>query len=154
MVAVNQSDGNAQNQDLPIASAFFGAVAGLTNAAAQNVPPGTGAQTSLTSTAGIIVSRPGVTLTRMRVRFVGDAANVAGQTLTFQLLRSTDGGLNFSAVAAAVVAGLATTAGSKVGTVDFTATPLGLNDGNILRVTSTPSAALTVAVSDISVSLS
>lgn len=126
--------------------AAFSAQASLTNAAAQNVPPSALA-TSLTDTLGVLVLRPGCVITRMRVRFTGDVLNIGGQTITVQLLN------NGVAHASGVIAGIATTAGALTGAVDFAATPLAPVVGDVLRVTITPSGALTAVVTDVMVAV-
>lgn len=146
MTAPNQAF-LAQSQDLPAASLTFGALASVVTASAQVIPPGGGAAASSTTGAtGVNVTRS-ITLTRLRVRFVGDAANVGGQTLSFQVLK------NGVAHASAVIAGLATTAGTKTSSVDFAATPLNVVDGDLVQVTVTPSALLTAVVTSMDVSV-
>lgn len=145
MTAPNQAF-LAQNQDLPPFSLIFGARASVVTASAQIFPPGGGAAaSSTTGDTGIVATRP-VTITRMYVRFVGDAANVGGQTMSFQLLK------NGVAHASAIVSGLATTAGTKTGNVDFVATPLSLVAGDFVQLIGTPSALLTAVVTSVDVS--
>jgi len=146
MTAPNQAF-LAQAQDLPGASFTFGALASVVTASAQVIPPGGGAAASSTTGASAALVGRSITVTRLRVRFTGDAANVGAQTLTFQVLK------NGVAHASAVISGLATTAGVKTGNVDFVATPLGLVDGDNVQVTLTPSALLTAVVTSVDVAL-
>lgn len=150
MTAVNQAF-QAQTQDLPAGSASFAAAASLANAAAQFVPPSALA-TSLTQTPGVLFVEAR-TITKMRVVLTGDAANVAGQTISIQLNRSV-GGAAYGAVAAAVITGIATTAGVKTGSVDFTSSPLQVAAGDILSPALTPSALLTAVVTNVMIAVS
>jgi hypothetical protein len=136
----------AKNADIPPFMLYFSADASVVTAAAQNVPP-SGTVTSTTGTRGIVSGRNTSVISRARVRFVGDAANVGGQTIQLAVL------VNGVAIATAILATpLATTAGVKSGTVDFT--PTTLAEGDVVRVTLTPSALLTAVVTDASVTLS
>lgn len=134
----------ARSSQLPVNKFQFGAALGLVNAAAQFIPPYHGALTVLTTTPGSIVATENQSLIiSMRVRYVGDAANVAGQTLSFQLLQ------NGVAVPAAVIASLATTAGAQTGSVNFQTAGVAVAEGDVFTCTVTPSAALTAAVTGI-----
>lgn len=137
----------AKNADIPPLMLHFCADASVVNAAAQNVPPGFAAATSTTSTAGYTCGRNTSVISRCRVTFTGDAANVGGQTIQVAVF------VNGVAIASAVLTtALATTAGAKSGTVDFT--PTTLAEGDVVRVTLTPSALLTAVVTNPTVVLS
>lgn len=139
-----------ETADGPINGGQFSAQSSLVNAAAQFVPQGA-ALTALAGTAGagngITVMAVNRIISRMRAQFIGNAANVAGQTVTIILL------LDGVAIAGATSGALATTAGLKTsGVVEFTA-PITLTDGQRLTCTLTPSAGLTAAVTDVDVAV-
>lgn len=137
---------SAQNADIPTAIFEFQANASTTTAGAQNIPK-SGLATSDTATIGTLSGRNTSVISRMRVRFVGDAANVAGQTVNFALL------VNGVAIATATLAtALATTAGTKTSSVDFTPTPIA--EGDYVRCTVTPSAGLTAVLTNVNVVVS
>jgi len=136
---------DAYNADVPPYSLEFSADASTVNAVAQNIPK-SGTVTVDGGTRGQLCGRNTTVISRLRVRFVGNSAN-AGQTIQFAVL------VNGAAIASAALATpLATTAGTKTGTVDFTATTLA--EGDVVRVTLLPSAGLTAAVTDINAALS
>lgn len=134
------SDGSGTITIVPPVKANFAAEASLTNAAAQFVPP-SGAVTSLTVNLGVLQANAGK-VSRFFVNFVGDAANVAGQTITANWL------LNGAPIAGASVAGIATTAGSQAGNVVL-GTPVALAAGDIITMTITPSAVLTAVCTNV-----
>ncbi len=137
----------ARASQLALNKGQFGAALGLVTAAAQFLCPYHGPLSVLTTTPGsIIVEENQSLIQQMRVRFTGDAANVAGQTLTFQLY--ADG----VAVTAGVSTALATTAGVKVETITF-ATAVVFTEHTVLTCTATPSVTLTAAVTGITVAL-
>lgn len=141
----NQNE-HAHNADIPTAIFEFSADASTVNAVAQNIPK-SGTVTVDGGTRGQLSGRNTSVISRLRVRFVGNVANVAGQTIQFAVL------VNGAAIASAVLATpLATTAGTKTGTVDFT--PTTIAEGDVVRVTLLPSAGLTAAVTDINAALS
>ena len=136
---------SAYNADVPTAIFEFAANASTVTATAQNVPK-SGLATSDTATIGQLSGRNTSVISRMRVRFVG-AANVSGQTLNAAIL--VDG----VAIASATLAvPLATTAGVKTGTVDFT--PTTIAEGAYVRATITPSATLDVVLTNVNIALS
>jgi hypothetical protein len=136
---------NSGQVDAGSTKAAWGAATSLTAAAAQNVPPGGGgATTSTTDTVGVPMSSQ-TNLTQMTVAFVGNALNVAGQTVTIQLLDNGAPILN-----AAVT--LPTTAGLHQGTFWYGPTPAALTD--VIRCTATPSDALTAAITDLQITTS
>ena len=137
---------SAYNADVPTAIFEFAANASTVTATAQNVPK-SGLATSDTATIGHLSGRNTSVISRMRVRFVGDAANVGGQTVNVALL--VDG----VAIASATLAvPLAATAGTKTGTVDFT--PTAIAEGAYVRCTITPSALLTAVLTNVNVAVS
>ena len=140
----------AKNQDLPAASASFAAASSLVNAAAQFVPP-SALLSSLTQTPGVLFV-DARTVTRMRIVFTDRIANVGGQTISVQLNRSVAGAA-YGAIAAAVITGIATTAGAQTGYVDFTSSPLQVAAGDILSPSITPSGILTAAVTNVMISV-
>lgn len=121
----------------------FGASSSLTNAAAQTVYPGSQQATVLAATdaLGIIVAAPDV-LSSVTVKHTGDALNVAGQQVVYDVL------VNGASVATVTIAANAsTTTTTQLGTAVVLAV------GDIVRVTATPSAALTAAVKDVQASI-
>jgi hypothetical protein len=140
-------DFHAQNADIPAAIFEWAADASTTTGAAQNIPA-SGLATSDTATVGHYSGRNTSVISRMRVRFVGHAGNVAGQTVNFAIL------VNGVAIATATLATpLATTAGVKTDVVNFT--PTTLAEGDVVRCTLTPSAAgLSNALTNINVAVS
>lgn len=119
----------------------FGAAASLVNAAAQTVYPGSQQATVLAATdaLGYVVEAKSV-VGLFRVQHTGNAANIAGQTVAYDILVN---GVSMVTVT------LATTAGVKTGAAEFAAGAIVLQPGDIVRVTATPSAVLTAAVADI-----
>lgn len=145
---INGQEVSHSNQ-LPLNKGLFYCAASLTNAAAQYMPPSALA-TTLTANTGILVTMGGTNqsvISGFRVRFTGDAANGAGQTVTFQILQ------NGVAVASGVSTALATTAGVKTDSVSLATSPITLSDGDRIAITLTPSAGLTAVLTDISVAL-
>ena len=123
------------------------AATGLVDASRQCVPP-CALSTVLSSTIvyGVTMARAG-SLSHLEASFVGDATNVAGQTVAVKLMKSAAGGGSWLDVAGAVVT-LAATAGNKSGSVDFTAVPYAA--GDIFALSITPSAILTAPVTSVS----
>ncbi len=119
------------------------AAASLTNGAVQWIPVGTGSATSLTELVPQLAIRRSQ-LTAFAIRYIGNVANIAGQTLTFF------GRLNGATFL--IVAGLATTAGAKTSNGVFT-TAIDLAKGDVLELGLEPSAALTAVVTHVTVSL-
>ncbi len=132
-----------------IMCARWAADASLVNAAAQFIPM-YGAATSLTAVTGAMNPGPR-SIGQIDVAFTGNAANVAGQTVTIKIQRSTDHGATFADVTGATSGALATTAGAKHAEIAFTAVTLA--DGDILQAVITPSAALTAVVTTVSVAV-
>lgn len=123
--------------------ASFGAdVCLVTQTTPQFVPPGSRTTTSTTANVGVLQETVG-TVSTLCVNFIGDAANVGGQTLTFQLLRSV-GGAAAAAVAGAVTAAIPTTAGAHSATVSFTGVSVAV--GDILTLTAAVGVAPLTAV--------
>jgi hypothetical protein len=120
-----------------------GANASLTNQAAQWIPVGSGAATSLTAIAYQLAVRNDQITTAV-IRYIGDAANVAGQTITFF------GRLNGATFL--IVAGLPSTANAHTSRVTF-ATPIDIAVGDVLELGLEPSAALTAVLTLVAVSL-
>lgn len=149
MTTPNSPGHDLETADGPLNAGSFAAQASLVNAAAQTVPP-SGAVTALAGTAGATLGLKckalGRIISRASFRFVGDAANVAGQTATIIIL------LNGVAIPGATSGALATTAGAKTADVDFTS-PVTLTDGDRLTCTLTPSAGLTAVLTDVEVTL-
>lgn len=126
--------------------ATFSADASLVNAAAQYVPPGGRAATSLTQLAGLMQSQPG-TITGVDVAFTGDVANVA-QTVVVKIQRSIDHGATFVDVAGATSGPIATTAGVHFASVTM-GVPVVKSEGDILQAIFTPSALLGAVVTNV-----
>jgi len=145
----NQNE-HAHNADIPAAIFEFGANASTVTGAAQNIPPA-GLATSDTATVGRYSGRNTSAITRIRVRFVGDAANVAGQTINFSVIILTAAGVT-TTYASVLATPLASTAGIKTSTAELTPTTIG--EGDLVRVTLTPSAGLTAVLTNVSVVLS
>ena len=141
----------AQTTELPFSKATFCALLSLVNAADQNVPPGFGAVSSLTSIAGYLVTSPKTAIGGYRVQLTGDAANVAGQTISVRLVYLRAGVLA-DVPGSIVETPISTTAGQKNGGKDFAAF-FQAQAGDVIRAILTPSAALTAAVSDAMISL-
>ncbi len=118
----------------------FGAVTSLVNAAAQYVPAGGGAATTLTALPGIRASRDG-TISGLAAGFTGDAANVGGQTMLVEIFKN--------GVLVISIAALPTTAGAQAGTA--TAANARYVTGDVLQCVVTPSGALTAAVTQLTV---
>jgi hypothetical protein len=116
----------------------FGAINSTTAAAAQNIPHGVGAATLTNLSIGAFAARDFL-LATLEYFFIGDAANVAGQTVTIGVY--VDGVL----IPGASVAGVATTAGVHQGEVPFT--PFFVGKRKTVTVRITPSALLTNALS-------
>ena len=57
-------------------------------------------------------------------------------------------------VTAAVITGIATTAGAQTGTVDFVSSPLNVAAGDVLSPSVTPSAGLGAVVTNLAISVS
>ena len=124
----------------------FGAFTSLTTAVQQAIPLGSGATTSSADLVlGSLMSRAGQ-ISNLAIQHTGSAANIAGQTITYQVFK------NGVAVAAAILAGVATTAGVKTGNVQFA--PVAFAIGDVLTVQMLPSAILTAALTDVMASIS
>lgn len=124
----------------------FNAAASLTTAVPQNVPPGALLCSSANLGLGLLAGDP-YTISKMRIRFMGDAANVAGQTITCSI--AIDGVL-----LAATLAGIPTTAGTKVAAQTLGAPFTTGAEGEVVSVQILPSAALTAAITNVMVTLS
>lgn len=120
---------------------FYGAFASLATAVAQAIPPGSGASTSSSDLVEGILAPISGYVSAFRVQFVGNALNVAGQTVTATLLK------NGVAVTGASIAGIVTTAGTKTGSVLFA--QVAYVGGDVFTVTITPSAPLTAVLTDV-----
>lgn len=132
----------AQSTQLALNKGFFACAQSLTNAAEQFVPPYNGSTTSLTvNTWGIICRSTTSTIESFVFSFLGDAANVGGQTIVGKLYYLRGGSLTLLGTSSA----LATTAGVKSTTVTLTAT-FTPQDGDVLVASITPSALLTAQV--------
>ncbi len=128
---------------------IWAADASLVNAAAQFIPMG-GTVTLLTAGAGIMqcAGRP---LSKLNVAFQGNVLNVAGQTATIKIQRSTDHGATFADVAGATSGALATTAGANSASIAFASVLIA--EGDVLQAVITPSAILTAVLTNIEVAL-
>lgn len=117
----------------------FGANAGLTTAAAHYLGVGVlpTAASSVSAQAGALVTRAR-TVRRLSVSFLGDAANVAGQTIVARAL------LDEVPIPGLVTTGVATTAGRHTAEIEL-ATPVAVPAASRLTVSLTPSAPLTAA---------
>jgi hypothetical protein len=123
----------------------FSAFASLATAVQQAIPPGSGATTSSADTVlGAIATKAGF-ITQMAVQHTGNAANVAGQTITYQVFK------NGVAVATASIAGVVTTAGVKKSSLTFAAVAIAV--GDVLVMQMLPSAVLTAALTDVMASV-
>lgn len=133
----------------PMQLAQFSADVSLVTAAAQYVPPGGRVATSLTALAGFMQAISG-TITGLDVAFIGNVLNIAGQTITVKIQRSTDHGATFADVPGATSGPIATTAGAQSASVTMT-TPITKGEGDILQAILTPSALLTAVVTNVAV---
>lgn len=121
-------------------------LSGLGSNAVQNVPPGSSLVTSSANlTLGYLMTAGGAgsvqNLSRLDIQLIGDALNVAGQTITITLLD------NGAAIPGAVITGIPTTAGTQVASLDF---PFYLiAAGRTLTAHIQPSAVLTAPVTDV-----
>lgn len=117
----------------------FGANAGLTTAAAHYLGVGVvpTAASSVSAQAGALVTRAR-TVRKLSVSFLGDAANVAGQTIVARAL------LDEVPIPGLVTTGVATTAGRHTAEIEL-ATPVAVPAASRLTVSFTPSAPLTAA---------
>lgn len=141
----------AHNADLPCAIFAFEANISTTTGAAQNIPK-SGLITSDTATVGQLSGRGTSWISRFRAQFVGDAGNVAGQTINFSVIVLSAAGVT-TTYANVLTTPLATTAGTKrTGAVELT--PFVVNEGDLVRCVLTPSAGLTAGVTNIAVALS
>jgi hypothetical protein len=123
----------------------FAAFASLTTAAEQAIPPGSGATTSTADVVlGAIAAKAGF-ISQMAIQHTGAAGNVAGQTITYRVIK------NGAAVAGASIAGIATTAGVKTSQLTFTAVAFAA--GDVIGLELLPSALLTTALSDVMASV-
>jgi Neuraminidase (sialidase) len=127
----------------------WSADASLVNAAAQFIPSGA-LVTQLAQSSGVMQSSPRY-VSKLDVAFIGDVANVAGQTATIKIVKSTDNGVTWADLAGATSGALATTAGAKQSKILFTAVLLA--EGTLLAAVVTPSALLTQPLTLISVGL-
>jgi len=145
-IGINLStDFDVVGGNLVLAADRFGVGANdsLTTSATQWIQPGSGLVTSTANIAPAIAIRNG-TLTTYALRFDGDAANVAGQTVQF--FCRLDG------TPFLLVAGLATTAGAKFST-GLLAVPQPFVIGSRIEIALEPSAVLSAALHLICVSL-
>ncbi len=117
--------------------------ASLTNNQTQWIPPGNGLATSLTDVSPTMAIRED-TLTQFTLRFVGDAANIAGETLDF--FARVDGQTFLIAAAVPTTAGIQ----SRSGTLPL---PIVVGRGTKIDIGLDPSAVLTAVVTLIAVSL-
>jgi lysophospholipase L1-like esterase len=131
----------------PVTEPFiFSAFTSLLPAAAQALPPGSGASASSSDlTLGAIAPTAG-SISRMAVKFTGNAANVGGQTATFKVFQ------NGSAVAVASLTIGATSAGAWAGSLQFQPTTYIITDTISIQITF--SAPLTGAITDVMASVS
>lgn len=125
---------------VPPVKATFSAAASLTNNATQFVPP-SGLATSLTLNYGVLQANVGA-VSRFFIDYIGDAANVASQTIAAAWLK------NGVAIGGAAIALIPTTAGHHAANVVL-GTPVALVAGDILTMTITPSAALTAVCTNV-----
>jgi hypothetical protein len=125
----------------------WGANASLVNAAAQNIPPGSQTAAILADAVlGIQTGPGGGTLTSLFLQFTGSASNIAGQTVTFTLTKTTLGGTTTTMT---VSSAIATTSGIHRLTVSaFTVSGV-YAAGDVLTLQMTPSALLTAALTDV-----
>ena len=136
----------AKTVDLQVNQGQFSAAASLLDAAAQFLPPGSGALTSLTSGLGLLVCGQPRTVTKLCVRFTGDAANAGGQTVIFQIYKN-------GSPTTAVTTSIATDAGVHSASVSLVSAPLQFVDSDRIRIAVTPSAPLTAPLTDIMASI-
>lgn len=157
------SNGNVLTvQSGPSSIAQFAAAASLVNAAEQFLPPFYGAASALTRFPGALIAGQTPPLgtsgtgeqrvvNSLRIRFTGDVANVAGQTISVKLYK-TPAGSATPVLVGETLAGIATTAGLHEGETRFpTAGPVVYEPGDEMTVSITPSAALTAVLTNVSV---
>lgn len=138
--------------EAPVTKAQFGFAASVVTAADQFVPPSFGAATSTTLVVGWLVTAPKTTIGGYRVAYTGDAANVAGQTISVRL-QYIRAGVTADVPGSTVQTPIATTAGVKNGGKDLAAY-FEAQPGDVVLAVITPSAALTAVVTGGMISLS
>lgn len=122
----------------------FAAFASLVTAAAQALPHGSGATSSTSDLVlGILMTRAG-SFSSLIVQHTGAAGNVAGQTISYAVYKN-------GVAAGTAIAGVAATAGVKVGAAYFA--PVFFVPGDVLSVQLLPSALLTTALVDVMASV-
>jgi hypothetical protein len=125
----------------------FGANASLVNAAAQNIPPGSQTATILADTVlGIQTGPGGGTLSTLYIQFTGSVSNIAGQTVTFTLSKTTTGGVTTTMTTSSAIA--ATSGVHRLTVSSFTVSGA-YAAGDVLTLSLTPSALLTAALTDV-----
>lgn len=126
--------------------------ASTTTGAAQNVPK-SGLATSDTATVGQLCLADRVA-TQLELAFVGDVANVAGQTINCTIIVTNPAGVATTYASLLGSSPLATTAGAKrSGVIDLSATPIAIPARSLVRATITPSAGLTAVVTNVNLAL-
>lgn len=120
-------------------------------AAAQNIPK-SGLATSDTATVGQLCPA-GRVATQLELAFVGDVANVGGQTINCSVIVTDPAGVA-TTYANLLTTPLATTAGAKrSGIIDISASPIAIPERSLVRATITPSALLTAAVTNVNLAI-
>ncbi len=127
---------------------YFAAATSVTNAAAQYMPPGSGASTSVADTLDLRIAQTSQVST-FAIAYTGNAANVGGQTLSYALLRTTSSAVTTTL---STIAGLTAAGGFAHSETSFAGVQL--NPGDALDVTVTPSGILTGAVTNLSAGVS
>jgi hypothetical protein len=140
----------AKRTELPINKGQFAAANSVTTNAEQFIPPGGTVTSTTVTTYGILVSTPATSITEYYVQFTGDAANVAGQTMTPKLYYLRAGVATL--IPGSTGSALATTAGAKSTSVALAAAfnPVA---GDVILASLTPSAGLTAALTGVMVAL-
>lgn len=129
----------------------WAADASTTTGAAQNVPK-SGLATSDTATVGQLALADRVA-TQCELSFIGNAANVAGQTINCSVIVTSPAGVA-TTYANLLSTPLATTAGAKrSGVVDFSSSPISIPARSLVRGIITPSAGLTAVVTNVNLSI-
>src|SRR6185369_10767841 len=121
----------ANSGQLPLNKGQFYAAASLvTQTTAQYIPVSALATTTANTGGGMVVSLGGNGQSRIsgfRVRYTGDVANVGGQLVAFQLWK------NGVAITTGVTTPAATTAGTFSTSVDLSAAPIAVADGDLIQ---------------------
>ena len=131
----------------PVTEPFiFGAASSLTTQVQQAIPHGSGTTTSSADLVLGGIAPTSGTVSRMAIQHTGNAGNVGGQTITYQVFKNT------VAVTPAIIAGVAATAGTK--TAQLTFEPIPYAAGDVFVIQLLPSGVLTAALTDVMASVS